>query len=86
MIGNITFGIGTTNTRTRIDTFAANACAITSAVGVDNTFRLTTFVRVTEIVIQTCANATVALGVGATWRWLTLVSGSFSCVKNKFLI
>lgn len=77
MIGDSAFGVGATQSATRILTFIAEACPIERTVRVHDALGPTSLVRVAEELRKTCASSSQisysALSVGSAWAGLAWV-------------
>lgn len=68
MIHNLANSIQATCSRTRILAFVSNTCKTWGTIGIQNAFRSTTFIRVSEIIIYTCASTcTVLFTTNGIW-------------------
>lgn len=75
MVDNLADSVGSASTRTRVTTFVLRARFVWWTVGIHNTFRSASFVRVAVIFWQTSTGSGAvifsAFSICATWRWFT---------------
>lgn len=73
VIDNVTNGILSTSTRTRINAFVSNTSFVTRTIRIEDTFWTTSCVWIALVFWQASANTIVAISVWSTWRWITWI-------------
>jgi len=70
VVQNLTYRVSATDTWTGINALVTDTSLTTVTICVQDALRTTTGIRITMVFRQTRAHSIVALGVGATGRWV----------------
>lgn len=67
MINDIAFRVKTACPDARIATLVEHACLVAGTIGINDAFRTTAGIRISEIFGYTCADSIVASSILAAW-------------------